>query len=45
MEEMAQRIATVIAQRPWIVLEDDGAVVGVRVCGAAQRAMGISVGA
>src|SRR5215210_5851968 len=27
-EEMAQRIDIVIAQRPWIVLEDDGAVVG-----------------
>ena len=26
--EMANRIATVTAQRPWIVLEDDGAVVG-----------------
>ena len=28
VDEMAQRIAAVIAQRPWIVLEDDGAVVG-----------------
>lgn len=27
-EQMAQRIATVMAQRPWIVLEDDGAVAG-----------------
>lgn len=27
-EDMAQRIATVIAHRPWIVLEDGGAVVG-----------------
>ena len=27
-DQMAQRIATVIAQRPWIVLEDDGAVAG-----------------
>ena len=27
-EQMAQRIATVKAQRPWIVLEDDGAVAG-----------------
>jgi len=26
--EMAKRIATVTAQRPWIVLEDDGAVLG-----------------
>ncbi len=32
-EEMAQRIATVIAQRPWIVLEDDGAVVGYAYAG------------
>jgi phosphinothricin acetyltransferase len=27
-EQMAQRIATVNAHRPWIVLEDDGAVAG-----------------
>ena len=27
-EQMAQRIAAVTAQRPWIVLEDDGGVVG-----------------
>lgn len=27
-QEMAQRIATVIVQRPWIVLEDDGIVIG-----------------
>ena len=27
-EDMARRIDTVIARRPWVVLEDDGAVVG-----------------
>jgi L-amino acid N-acyltransferase YncA len=32
-EEMAQRIATVTAQRPWIVLEEDGAVVGYAYAG------------
>jgi L-amino acid N-acyltransferase YncA len=31
--EMAQRIATVTTQRPWIVLEDDGAVVGYAYAG------------
>jgi phosphinothricin acetyltransferase len=32
-DEMAQRIATVIAHRPWIVLEDNGAVVGYAYAG------------
>ncbi len=32
-EEMAQRIVAVIAQRPWIVLEDNGAVVGYAYAG------------
>jgi L-amino acid N-acyltransferase YncA len=32
-EEMAQRIATLTRQRPWIVLEDDGAVVGYAYAG------------
>jgi L-amino acid N-acyltransferase YncA len=27
-EQMAERITAVLAQRPWLVLEDDGAVVG-----------------
>lgn len=32
-DEMAQRIAAVTTQRPWIVLEDDGAVVGYTYAG------------